>query len=75
MLAEVLVYNRIPKTPKKAPSPSRKRAISIMKSRFPEAKCDKGGCKNHDGRCAMDDAWDQAMEIAQDELSGPEGAA
>lgn len=75
MLSEVLALNPSTSFRSGRHKPVEKRALKIMKSRFPHAKCDRGGCKNHTGRCSMDDWWEQAMEIAQDELTDPEDAA
>lgn len=57
---------------------SRKLAVqrlSIKLMRAAQPSCNRGGCKNHEGRCSMDDAWELANAQANEELSIPEEIA
>jgi hypothetical protein len=45
-----------------------RRAIQIINAMDPPAKCDRGGCKNHEGACSMDVHWDAAIAQAQAEF-------
>ena len=75
MLADLLYINRELRFGKTDHVSLKRSAISVMKSKHSQVKCDRGGCKNHSGRCAMDDAWEAAMESADNEFNDPEDAA
>jgi hypothetical protein len=73
MLAEIQVLKPGIRIARSHTLALRRRTIQIMKAMAPT--CDRGGCKNHAGRCSMDDAWEVASAEAADELSSPEEIA
>lgn len=75
MFADVMTITPYVKIGESRRNPVEKRAKQILRERFSDTKCDRGGCRKHSGRCAWNDAWDQAYEIAELELAPPPGAA
>lgn len=47
----------------------KERAAIIMRAILPLPRCDRGGCKNHTGPCALDVYWEGALQKAEEELT------